>query len=190
MKPPDLTWDTESGSASSPESEITGRGVCVGGRGAEGVLNFVVGLLGTAERGLIDADLAAESSESRGLRRSHFCLQGGGAVGGGAHALVSSEKVYSHRSLRRRSHLGTPPCGNRTGALTAWLGGAVMLLPKHHRHGGDITVTLRFHPRSTMGKTTGQTEAATVSDPFCSAKVVCLCCCCSCCHWGGRGWWW
>lgn len=78
MKPPDLTWDTESGSASSPESEITGRGVCVGGRGAEGVLNFVVGLLGTAERGLIDADLAAESSESRGLRRSHFCLQGGG----------------------------------------------------------------------------------------------------------------
>lgn len=72
-----MTWDTELGSASLPKSEIIGReeGEREEG-GAEGVLNFVVGFLGTADRGLIDAGLAARPGERWGLRRSRFCLQG------------------------------------------------------------------------------------------------------------------
>lgn len=67
-----MTRDTELGSASLPKSEIIGREE----GGAEGVLNFVVGFLGTADRGLIDAGLAARPGERWGLRRSRFCLQG------------------------------------------------------------------------------------------------------------------
>lgn len=53
-----MTRDTESGSASLPKSEIIGRKEGEEG-GAEGVLNFVVEFLGTVDRGLIDAGLAA-----------------------------------------------------------------------------------------------------------------------------------
>lgn len=53
-----MTWDTESGSASLPKSEIIGRKEGEEG-GAEGVLNFVVEFLGTVDGGLIDASLAA-----------------------------------------------------------------------------------------------------------------------------------
>lgn len=69
-----MTWDTESESIFLPKSEIIARKGEEGG--AEGVLNFVVGFLGTLDRGLIDASLAARLSESWGLRRSLFCLLG------------------------------------------------------------------------------------------------------------------
>lgn len=60
-----------------PKSEIIGREKGEEREGAaEGVLNVVVGFLGTAERGLIDAGLAARLGERCGLRRSHLCLQG------------------------------------------------------------------------------------------------------------------
>ncbi len=58
-----------------PKSEIIGREKREEG-GAEGVLNFVVGFLGTVDRGLIDAGLAERLGERWGLRRSRFCLQG------------------------------------------------------------------------------------------------------------------
>lgn len=57
-----MTRDTEPGSASLPKSEIIGGEKREEG-GAEGVLNFVVGFLGTADRGLIDAGLAARLGE-------------------------------------------------------------------------------------------------------------------------------
>lgn len=43
---------------------------------AEGVLNFVVGFLGTADRSLIDAGLAARLGERRGAEEITFLSPG------------------------------------------------------------------------------------------------------------------
>lgn len=84
-----------------------------GGGGAEGVLNFVVGFLGTCGTGLIDTVLAARLGERCRRRGSRFGPEEDRNL---PLTRLSSQRArrkeaYSRRSLHHRSHPGTPPCG-------------------------------------------------------------------------------